>query len=94
MSKRLPLLAIAITYLALSLLYNSATPLNEGPDEIWHYLYVRHVAEGKGLPIQDPRGYGETISQHEALQAPLYYCLLYTSPSPRDGLLSRMPSSA
>ena len=24
----------------------------------------------------------------------LYRCLLYTSPSPRDGLLSRMPSSA
>src|SRR5665647_3936037 len=24
----------------------------------------------------------------------LYTCLLYTSPSPRDGLLSRMPSSA
>ena len=24
----------------------------------------------------------------------LYSCLLYTSPSPRDGLLSRMPSSA
>ena len=24
----------------------------------------------------------------------LYLCLLYTSPSPRDGLLSRMPSSA
>ena len=23
-----------------------------------------------------------------------YGCLLYTSPSPRDGLLSRMPSSA
>ena len=29
---------------------------------------------------------------HEAAQA--YLCLLYTSPSPRDGLLSRMPSSA
>ena len=26
--------------------------------------------------------------------AQLYPCLLYTSPSPRDGLLSRMPSSA
>ena len=26
--------------------------------------------------------------------APGYVCLLYTSPSPRDGLLSRMPSSA
>ena len=25
---------------------------------------------------------------------PLDGCLLYTSPSPRDGLLSRMPSSA
>ena len=24
----------------------------------------------------------------------MYGCLLYTSPSPRDGLLSRMPSSA
>ena len=24
----------------------------------------------------------------------VYDCLLYTSPSPRDGLLSRMPSSA
>ena len=23
-----------------------------------------------------------------------YFCLLYTSPSPRDGLLYRMPSSA
>ena len=25
---------------------------------------------------------------------PFWACLLYTSPSPRDGLLSRMPSSA
>ena len=29
-------------------------------------------------------------SQHDVPEA----CLLYTSPSPRDGLLSRMPSSA
>ena len=28
------------------------------------------------------------------LKAYAYICLLYTSPSPRDGLLSRMPSSA
>ena len=26
--------------------------------------------------------------------APVYACLLYTSPSPRDATLSRMPSSA
>ena len=30
----------------------------------------------------------------DAIGAPSYVCLLYTSPSPRDGLLSRMPSSA
>ena len=30
----------------------------------------------------------------QAFTALYYICLLYTSPSPRDGLLSRMPSSA
>ena len=29
-----------------------------------------------------------------AVRSPADFCLLYTSPSPRDGLLSRMPSSA
>ena len=29
-----------------------------------------------------------------AINGDLSFCLLYTSPSPRDGLLSRMPSSA
>ena len=32
------------------------------------------------------------LSEYEA--AGFNVCLLYTSPSPRDGLLSRMPSSA
>ena len=32
------------------------------------------------------------LSAHKGVKA--YCCLLYTSPSPRDGLLSRMPSSA
>ena len=35
---------------------------------------------------------GITIKAHAVRMA--YTCLLYTSPSPRDGLLSRMPSSA
>ena len=30
----------------------------------------------------------------ETQETKSYVCLLYTSPSPRDGLLSRMPSSA
>ena len=29
-----------------------------------------------------------------SIHGPSDFCLLYTSPSPRDGLLSRMPSSA
>ena len=35
--------------------------------------------------------FAEAVKEHGVL---LTTCLLYTSPSPRDGLLSRMPSSA
>ena len=42
--------------------------------------------------------YGTQPMMQNAAGAPFTYkdgsCLLYTSPSPRDGLLSRMPSSA
>ena len=34
------------------------------------------------------------LDMHEAYAYNTLACLLYTSPSPRDGLLSRMPSSA
>ena len=38
---------------------------------------------------------GEAFAAYEEMTTEeFYYCLLYTSPSPRDGLLSRMPSSA
>ena len=35
-----------------------------------------------------------TGKKQSAVMALLYICLLYTSPSPRDATLSRMPSSA
>ena len=41
--------------------------------------------QGSGIEVQAPQ-------VREA--RPQVSCLLYTSPSPRDGLLSRMPSSA
>ena len=61
-----------------------------------------------GMPVQydsasganvDP---GYIVTAQDAITVPtigvfngcFYTCLLYTSPSPRDGLLSRMPSSA
>ena len=44
----------------------------------------------------DPRVFmvGEDISGFGGVFGTADGCLLYTSPSPRDGLLSRMPSSA
>ena len=37
----------------------------------------------------------QTATQQDFKNENAYFpCLLYTSPSPRDGLLSRMPSSA
>ena len=40
------------------------------------------------------QSYRTVESQADAITVNAYICLLYTSPSPRDGLLSRMPSSA
>ena len=59
--------------------------------------YVRLMS--KALSLQEPlAGAGFMINQL-GCQPPhsvdiLYNCLLYTSPSPRDATLSRMPSSA
>ena len=38
-------------------------------------------------------GYKKTSVRPASVKL-MIFCLLYTSPSPRDGLLSRMPSSA
>ena len=45
-----------------------------------------NVPKGKIVALLGGNGAGKSTT--------LKSCLLYTSPSPRDGLLSRMPSSA
>lgn len=58
----------------LALLYSLTVPLFEGNDESWHYAYVWHIAEGKGLPRQPPDRYPH-LARQEASQPPLYYLL-------------------
>ena len=48
-------------------------------------LEALKLITGVGTPLIGTLGYFDALSGT---------CLLYTSPSPRDGLLSRMPSSA
>ena len=54
---------------------------------------------GRATPVIDPRphavlGTPITGPWKDGQKSLIVGCLLYTSPSPRDGLLSRMPSSA
>ena len=48
------------------------------------------VFKGQGMNFDEVREY----QPGDDVRAIDWNCLLYTSPSPRDGLLSRMPSSA
>ena len=49
-------------------------------------------SDGMKSPELKPHYFGQAIEKD--VEDKNYNCLLYTSPSPRDGLLSRMPSSA
>ena len=54
------------------------------------------MAEKKFIPVKvTDREWAEKLLDGEVFMRPLYeFCLLYTSPSPRDTERSRMPSSA
>ena len=58
----------------------------------WHDGYLADINFIDGLRL-DASYFGET-NDNGVWIPKKYTCLLYTSPSPRDGLLSRMPSSA
>ena len=68
--------------------------------EIFNKIYITEEIKTWGEVIGDPaitdeiHVFTRSDASGAADQWAKYTCLLYTSPSPRDGLLSRMPSSA
>ena len=61
-------------------------------DGVTHNFTQEEIGEYQKC-MSDPVYFAKTYAKVINLDKGLV-CLLYTSPSPRDGLLSRMPSSA
>ena len=72
--------------------------MGKGKGALDHYVAVvkpgRILFEISGVPIEVAKEALRLASQKLPVKTKFVICLLYTSPSPRDGLLSRMPSSA
>lgn len=64
---------ILVAFLVLGCVYSLVTPVFEASDEIFHYPVVKHIADGLGLPVQDPGV--EQAWEQEGSQPPLYYAL-------------------
>ena len=52
------------------------------------------MSQGTDITLDIENASLDDVHAHSDLMNANIACLLYTSPSPRDGLLSRMPSSA
>ena len=82
------IIAIGITFYYLLLQWPVDSPNNDKAYS--EDIIVNTISDSEPLlsqPLEPLSSLGE--SKEEVVS-----CLLYTSPSPRDGLLSRMPSSA
>ena len=62
---------LAAGFIMLGFGYSVLTPIFENSDETLHYPYVKHLADGRGLPLAVP---GQLWNQ-EGTQPPLYYAL-------------------
>ncbi len=90
MSTKLPLGLLLALFLALGVIYSVITPIFEASDELSHYPVVKHLADGRGLPVQDPAV--ETAWKQEGSQPPLYYAVaaLATAWIDTDDLAERL----
>ena len=64
---------LLLVFIALCLPYTFATPIFEKNDESEHFAVAWHLAQGNGLPVQQPGQ--ETPWMQEGSQPPLYYWL-------------------
>ena len=71
--ERLWIAVITLLFVILGVVYSLATPIFEASDELWHYPVVKHIADGRGLPVQQPGV--EALWQQEGSQPPAYYAL-------------------
>lgn len=74
MQRTTPAMAgVLVLFLALGVIYSLVTPIFEASDELWHYPVVKHIADGRGLPVQNPAS--PAMWNQEGSQPPLYYAL-------------------
>jgi hypothetical protein len=64
---------ILVAFSLLALLYCFSAPIFEKPDEDRHFSFARALAQGNGLPVQQPGV--QTPWAQEGSQPPLYYAL-------------------
>jgi len=66
---------LALLFVVLGLGYSVLTPVFENSDETLHYPYVKHLADGQGLPLAVPN----QLWNQEGTQPPLYYAIVAAS---------------
>lgn len=70
---RYSIAAILALFVMLGVAYSLVTPVFEASDELWHFPVVKYLADGQGLPVQQPGA--EALWQQEGSQPPAYYAL-------------------
>ena len=77
----------------------SSPPIEQGIEQQGFYVCNFEAddtcpAFSYSVGLRETQNHPDFLTMGLSLEMNSYLCLLYTSPSPRDGLLSRMPSSA
>jgi len=81
-------LFVLAVFVVLGVVYSVVTPIFEAPDELQHFFYAVHLAEGGGLPRQDPAH--PALWAQEGSQPPLYYALAALLVAPLDTTRAEM----